>query len=131
MLLDRKGKNLHVFTTDTTNAKRLIANYGVQERITETDYFPIKNSYLINGTSLQIIDSSGVYLPMDSSFKILLTVSPKINLERLILETKPTEIIADGSNYPSFIVSWKATCKKYDIPFHYTGEMGYYAFDIK
>ena len=131
VLLDRNGKNMHVFTTDITNAKRLIANYSVQERITQTDYLILKNSYVINGTSLQIIDSSGVYLPLNSSSIMLLTASPKINLERLISETNPMEVIADGSNYPSFIESWKATCKKYDIPFHYTGEMGYYAFDIK
>lgn len=122
---------MHVFTTDITNAKRLIANYNVQERINQTDYLILKNSYVINGTSLQIIDSSGVYLPLNSSSIMLLTASPKINLERLISETNPMEVIADGSNYPSFIESWKATCKKYDIPFHYTGEMGYYAFDIK
>lgn len=131
VLLDRKGKNMHLFTTDTTNAKRLISNYSVQERITQTDYLPLKNSYIINEISLQVIDSSGVYLPMDFRSKIILTASPKINLERFILKIRPMEIIADGSNYPSFIESWKATCKKYDIPFHYTGEMGYYAFDIE
>lgn len=130
VLLDRNGKKMHVFTSDTTNAKQLIENYEVKERITQTHYLTLKNSYVINGTSLQIIDSSGVYLPMDSSSKILLTASPKINLERCILETNPVGIIADGSNYPSFIENWKRTCLKYNIPFHYTGEMGYYRLEL-
>lgn len=55
---------------------------------------------------------------------ILLTQSPKINLERLIQIHQPKQIIADGSNYKSYIKLWKATCEKQKIPFHATTEKG-------
>ncbi|HAF78728.1 MAG TPA: competence protein, partial [Maribacter sp.] len=74
-----------------------------------------------------ITDSSVVY-PLSTSDKILLTQSPKINLDRLIDSIQPKEIIADGSNYKSYVDRWKVTCIKNKIPFHYTGEKGAYYF---
>ncbi|RRQ50881.1 ComEC family competence protein [Maribacter algicola] len=131
VVFDRNGNKLDVLTPDTTSAKSWVDSYGVQERIEQTKYLLLKNSYMLKGRTFQVVDSSGIYMPKDSQTIFLIVESPKINLERFILETKPHEIIADGSNFPSFIESWKATCEKYDIPFHYTGEMGYYAFDIE
>ncbi len=39
---------------------------------------------------------------------------------------KPQQIIADGSNYKSYIKLWKTTCEQEKIPFHATAEKGYY-----
>lgn len=131
VIFDRNGSILKVHAADSTSAKRMVENYYVQERINRIEYLKLTNGYKLDGKTIQVIDSSGVYVPMESNGKFLLTESPKINLERLIFEIKPIEIIADGSNYPSFIKLWKATCNKHNIPFHYTGEMGYYTFDTK
>ena len=51
---------------------------------------------------------------------ILLKDSPDIHLEKLILSLKPHQIIADGSNYNSYVKRWENTAKAYDIPFHST-----------
>jgi len=41
----------------------------------------------------------------------------------------PKHIIADGSNYKTYIKRWEATCIKRKLPFHQTGKKG--AFIIK
>jgi competence protein ComEC len=68
-----------------------------------------------------IVDSLGVYQLKD--FKptyVLLTNSPTINLERLINTLHPELIIADASNYKSYVRLWQKTCKNHNIKFHYT-----------
>ena len=55
-----------------------------------------------------------------------MTQSPKINLKRLISKMQPKQIIADGSNYKSYIKLWKTTCEEEKIPFHATDEKGFY-----
>ena len=57
---------------------------------------------------------------------LLLTHSPKINLDLVMNELKPKAVIADASNYKSYVQRWKATCRKKKIPFHATAEKGFY-----
>ncbi|XLS28678.1 ComEC/Rec2 family competence protein [Flavobacteriaceae bacterium M23B6Z8] len=71
-----------------------------------------------------ILDTLRKNIPSNSI--ILLRNSPKINLQRLIQESRPKVIIADGSNYPSFKKRWKHTCTKEKLPFHDTYEKGAY-----
>ena len=74
-----------------------------------------------------MIDSLGIYQSlMINEPIILLRLSPKINLKRLINTLNPKQIIADGSNYKSYINRWRETCKKEKTPFHYTGQNGAY-----
>lgn len=56
-----------------------------------------------------------------------MTQSPKINLERILQESRPKIIIADASNYRTDTQRWKATCEKEKIPFHATVEKGFYS----
>lgn len=85
---------------------------------------------LFKDRELLIIDSLCVYdLATASPTHILLTQSPKINLERLIARYPKATIIADASNYRSYVTRWKATCIQRKIPFHSTYEKG--AFSIK
>ncbi|MGB5464041.1 MAG: ComEC/Rec2 family competence protein, partial [Aureibaculum sp.] len=64
----------------------------------------LKNVYALNNKKLLVVDSLGVYLlKKNTPDMILLTSSPKINLERLILEVGPKIIIADASNYKSYV----------------------------
>jgi len=74
-----------------------------------------------------VIDSLGIYningLKPDV---IILASSPKINLDRLINSLKPRQIVADGSNYKSYLERWKKTSLNKKIPFHSTYEKGCY-----
>ncbi|MCB7481517.1 ComEC/Rec2 family competence protein [Christiangramia sediminis] len=57
---------------------------------------------------------------------IILRNSPKINLERIIDQLSPKEIVADGSNYNYLVKRWQETAGNKKIPFHHTGEKGAY-----
>jgi competence protein ComEC len=43
--------------------------------------------------------------------------------------TKPKMVVADGSNFRTIQKLWKATCLKQKIPFHATGEKGFYRLE--
>ena len=75
-----------------------------------------------------ITDSIGVY-PSVKGGIILLSESPKVNLERLIDSLQPELIIADGNNYTSYVNRWKKTCTLKNTPFHSTREKGAYIFN--
>lgn len=128
ILSHKKGRALSVLTNDQNKAMRLVQEYQIGERIKTTRYEFLANSYTVQDSSLLIIDSTGVYPAGNRIPSILLTQSPKINLDRLIEDTRPIEIIADGSNYRSYIDRWRSTCLKHKIPFHFTGEKGAYYF---
>lgn len=57
---------------------------------------------------------------------VILQQSPKINLTRLIDSLKPKLIIADGSNYKSYVKKWSLTCEQKNTPFHATAQKGAY-----
>ncbi len=112
---------------DSLSEKRdnAIRNYKVGNSIASTSTSQLESVYDVNSKMLLIVDSLGVYNV--KSFKpefILLRNSPKINLTRLIDSLNPGMIIADGSNYKSYIERWKLTCKNQKIPFHQTNEKG-------
>ena len=84
----------------------------------------------IDQTKLLIIDEKSVFtIPIRPDI-VLLTQSPKINLERLITELQPKIIVADGSNFKTLIEQWQKTCAKKNIPFHSTSEKGYYKIEL-
>ncbi|MBT8263777.1 MAG: ComEC family competence protein, partial [Muriicola sp.] len=74
-----------------------------------------------------VMDRLGIYPPANNSSPVLLvTQSPKINMERLLDSMKPKQVIVDGSNYLSYIQRWKKTCLQKGIPFYATVEKGAY-----
>jgi len=86
----------------------------------------IKNTAFFKGYSILILDSTGIYPKQYQADILVLTQSPKINLDRLIQISRPKEIVADATNYKSFKERWKVSCLKAKIPFHSTSEKGFY-----
>jgi competence protein ComEC len=118
--------NESIFYTDGfANSKTSIETYTRGKFVKKYRIEPIKNVYSFNKKIL-CIDSLGVYNTKQKPEIVILTQSPKINLNRLISNIKPDQIIADGSNYKSYIKLWKATCDQEKIPFHATTEKGFY-----
>ncbi|WP_299520053.1 ComEC/Rec2 family competence protein [Winogradskyella sp.] len=108
----------------------IIRNYKVGERINEVIVDRLEYVYQFNGETILAIDSSGAYKGL--SFKpdyILLHNSPRINLNRLIDSLNPKIIIADASNFKTYVKRWKLTCRHKKIPFHYTNEKGAFMLD--
>ncbi|MFD0798799.1 ComEC/Rec2 family competence protein [Maribacter chungangensis] len=129
IILDRNGPDVKVHTLDSLAAQNPIKAIKIGERFSSINYDGVGNSYVVQGKPLLILDSLGINPKNNKKPIVLLTHSPKINLDRFISATSPIQIIADGSNYTSYIRRWKATCVKHNIPFHYTGEKGFYVFD--
>ncbi len=131
VLLNQLGDSLSIITSDSANIGTIATNYAIAERIQNIDTVQLKNSYQIGQKKLFVLDSLAI-LPLEEQLDyLLLTQSPKYNLERLLDSIKPKKIFADGSNYPSLVKKWKLTCAQKEIPFHYTGEKGYYIFSLE
>ena len=119
--------NLFINTMQETN---FIKPYVRERRIEKVTSREIPNILKVSGQLCLVIDTAGNYnLPGFKPEIILLRNSPKLNIERLIDELRPKQIIADGSNYPSFVNTWMNTCRAKKIPFHYTAEKGAYIFN--
>jgi len=129
IIVERNGSEATVYTSHYNAAENPVTDIKVGEGIATVRHDTIANSFLAQGKSFLVLDSLGIYPTEKEVQTVLLTQSPKINLDRFITITKPTQIIADGSNYTSYIKRWKATCLKRKIPFHYTGEKGFYVFN--
>ncbi|MEM7085091.1 MAG: ComEC/Rec2 family competence protein [Bacteroidota bacterium] len=104
-----------------------VKSYLIERRVSTYTSAKIPKIFRYKYRWVVRLDSVGVY-PVVERPIILLTHNSKIHLNRLIDSLHPTQIIADGSNYPSVVSFWKSTCLKRKIPFHYTGEKGAFVF---
>lgn len=130
---EKRNTNLqitHSFDSLKMKSDNTLKNYKVGRYINLTTIdnlnfvYPFKDDYIL------VVDSLGVYETKKLMSKyVLLTNSPRINLNRLIDSLKPKYIIADASNYKSYVQRWKKTCMNKKIPFHSTYEKG--AFVLK
>ncbi|WP_136669349.1 ComEC/Rec2 family competence protein [Flavobacterium sp. H122] len=90
---------------------------------------PLKNCYYFKNKKILLIDSTAAYPKNRIASILILTQSPKINLDRILNNLKPEQVVADASNYKNYIEMWKRTCQKRKIPFHSTYEKGFYKID--
>ena len=89
----------------------------------------LQNTLYFQEKKIFILDSFGVYPKNSTPDIVVLTQSPKINLERMFQILKPKMVVADGSNYSTYISLLKATCLKNKIPFHATAEKGFFRLE--
>ena len=110
---------------ESLQKERIFKDYNIgtySKTIIEDSLKPV---FEFKGKTILVIDSLGTYQVNSSKIDIvILRNSPKINLNRLIDSLKPTQIIADGSNYKSYTERWKITCRKRKLPFHDTSKKG-------
>src|SRR5690606_8293512 len=110
----------------------IVKNYKIENNVETIEFGNRKDIYFLKDNKLFIIDSLGIYnIKNLNPDYVFLMNSPKINLNRLIDSLKPRHIVADGSNYKSFLQLWEATCKKQKVPFHSTGEKGAFVMELK
>ena len=130
LIVERNGKDVTLYANDSiqkiglknkTFSSYLVGNFSHLAAAKE-----LKNTFHFNGKRILIIDSTGIYPKLHHPEIIVLTQSPKINLDRLIQINQPKVIVADASNYKSIQKHWNATCLKAKIPFHSTSEKGFY-----
>ena len=98
--------------------------YRTEMQIDSFSEREIPSVFSYNNKSILILDSLGI-VPKNKIIDIvILTNSPRVNLERLIKTVRPSQIIADGNNYKSYVKRWSQTCEKKKLPFYYTGNKG-------
>jgi len=130
ILAERNGENIVVYTNDNlseANLNFIIRPYlvGNFSHISKTER--IQNLAYFNKNRILIVDSLGVFPKGLDPDIVIMTQSPKINLERILQKSRPKMIVADASNYRTDTQRWKATCEKEKIPFHSTVEKGFYS----
>ena len=130
ILATRNGKNITLFTSDSlmndSFEMKMIQSYVTANFCKVKVVEKLQNTLHFNHKKILIIDKFSIYKTTIKPDIIILRNSPKINLERLLLEIKPKCIIADASNYKSYVSIWKASCLKEKILFHSTYEKGFY-----
>jgi competence protein ComEC len=130
IITERHGDKVTLHSNDsilkTTNDNLALKSYLVANFCKINKKKLLTNAYYFNDKKILLIDSSSVYLDDEKPDILILTNSPKLNLERLFKSWKPQQVVVDASNFKSYSKVWKATCRKEKIPFHDTAEKGFF-----
>ncbi len=125
ILFHQDGDQLIIHSRDTQNSDRMAFDFKMGENLRSTEHKTLRNTYLINNKRLLILTKDLQHLNTDlNSEMLLLSNSPKINLDRYLANHQPELVIADGSNYRSFVRRWKESCYRRKISFYDTSEQG-------
>jgi competence protein ComEC len=130
IMVQRQNESVIVYSNDsilnTLHHNLSIQSYLVGNFCEVKKKMKLQNLFYFKEKKILLIDSFAIYSEKIKPDILIITHSPKLNLERLLYVCKPKEIIADASNFKSYVRLWEATCKKEKIPFHYTNEKGFY-----
>ena len=126
----RNGSNLQLKTSIKSHNKitNFINSYLVEThlKVAEVDSL-IPNVFTFNHSKIVVIDKNGIYkLPEIKPAIVLINDSPKINFERMLKSLKPKMVIADGSNYKSYLNIWEKTAANNNVEFVNTTNSGTY-----
>lgn len=132
-LIGRKnGKNLVVFKNGPV--ENISETYPIKSYITAINIDTYSEEKLpqlfkYNHKNILILDSLGIYPKRKNIHTLLITNSPKVNLNRLIDSLRPKQIVADGSNYFTYVKRWKKTCQLKKLPFSHTAKEGAFSLE--
>lgn len=130
IILERHGDKVALLTNDKLKnsdfSTSIIRSYLVANFSEIRTQQKLPNFLYYKKNKIMVIDSSGVYLERSKPDILLLTQSPKINLDRLLEKIHPKQVVADNSNYKSAQKRWKLSCRKQKIPFHAIAEKGFF-----
>ena len=133
LIAERNGENITVYANDSllksVSKNKTFTSYSMGNFSSLKAKKKLQNLIYFNGKKILIVDSVAVYPKNSRPDIVVLTQSPKINFERFLQTTKPKMVVADGSNFRTIQKLWEATCLKQKIPFHATGEKGFYRLE--
>lgn len=121
LLIDTSISN---FSTGENPIRNYLVGTGIESVTISTE---MENLQQFKNQAILVIDSLELY--KFNSIKpsiVVLRQSPKINLDRLLHNIQPRLIIADGSNYKSYVTNWAKSCFKNKTPFYSTMQNGAY-----
>lgn len=130
LIAERDGKNITVYSNDsilkTSQKNNTLKFYSIGNYSRLVAKKELQNYIYFKGRKIFVLDSSGIYPKNSTPDILILTQSPKINLDRLFQNMRPKMVVADASNFKTIQKKWKASCAKEKIPFHATLEKGFY-----
>ncbi len=132
ILLYQNGTHIQASTNRPEKASRLLNNFRANTPLVTETIDSLADVYTIGKRRLILVGKEDIILPSSSGSDILLlSGSPKINLDRYLLKNRPAIVIADGSNYGNYVIRWKESCNEQDISFHHTGKDGAFLLELK
>ena len=129
LLSQHETNKINLFTDDQINREEIIKIIQQNNFYKPIEKQILKNYYISQSKKIALINSDKYYNKNFSTDYLILSKSPKINLERVIEIYKPKFIIFDSNNYKTYVTRWEKTCKQKNIPFYNTYKMGYYRID--
>lgn len=130
IITERLGNKVTLYSNDsilkTSDDNLALKSYLVANFCKVEKKKNLSNLYYFKDKKILLIDSSAVFLEEEQPDVVIITSSPKINLERMLQSWKPKQIVVDATNFKSYIKVWRETCRKEKIPFHDTSEKGFY-----
>ena len=131
MLAIKQGQSSILLMTDSVSKtmSNIISDYKTGSNSRNISEEEIPHIFKYKDTIVLILDKLGVFPKGLKNPVVLLTQSTQVHLERFIDSVQPIGIIADGSNYKSYVARWKETCRQKKIPFHSTYEKGAYIWE--
>jgi len=126
IIAEKKANLLNLYgNAQNDSSWSYIDDFKIAEKISNIEFKELKNFYELKQKRIMVIDSTALFnFPKFNPDILLLFNSPKVNLNRVIEVLKPDLIIADASNYTSFIELWEQTCLNKKVPFYQTGKKG-------
>lgn len=122
-----EANRITIFSNDSLiQENQSIQEYATAKFNPKIDFYPLENVLFFKNKKIIIVDESGIYNTSSKPDVVIVRQNSRINIERLILTSKPKVVVADKSNSYTSIKRWKATCLKYKIPFHAIAEKGFY-----
>jgi len=127
LLCEVMGKNVRFFKEEPYEQNLSLIDYQVGMNLQKVEMDSLRNVFRFRNQSILLIGQAGIYKIQDFyPDVVILTQSPKLNLNRLIQTLHPKTIVADGSNYKYLVSLWRNTCKNEQITFHSTYEKGFF-----
>jgi len=126
LIAERFGEDVFVYTNAKIEKNNPVQSYLVANFCRLQSLKPLQNIAFFDSKKIIILDSTGVYPKNANPDILVLRQSPQLNLDRVLLNYNPKMIVADASNYKSYVARWKNTCLNKKIPFHATAEKGFY-----
>lgn len=130
IIADRNGLNSTIYSTDSIlkniDKNRQLESYLVGNFNNIKSKKTIPNLLIFKNKKILILDSVSIYPTNIEPDLVIISHSPRLNLERFLQNCKPKLIVADASNYKSYVKIWKSTCFKQNVAFHSIADKGFY-----
>jgi competence protein ComEC len=121
------ANRITVFSNDSLiQENQSIKEYATAKFNPKVVFHPLENLLYFKNKKIIVVDENTIYNTSIKPDVVIIRQNSRINIERLILTSKPQLIIADKSNSYTSLKRWKETCLKNKIPFHAIGEKGFY-----